>query len=171
MRIKIKNIVDTGLERAVCVSIFAIAFTIVGYFTPLLYTKFVDKKEYISIHQPVSTELAQYKRGDNLGLIIKKNVLMDISAKQVAKIVHVNGTNIATQLSNLYSPKEILLSNTNGTYAVVKTNTVHVPCNAIPGSNFMQVMFTYDVNGIEKTYSYISEVFEVLDEDSEMCQK
>jgi len=167
---KIRNIIDSNLERVAAMALFATTFVVVGYLLPILYTQYLDDTKYVEIAQPVSTEYQEYKRGDNLGLILKRSVLITASAKQTTKIVHVNGETVSTQLGQDDSPRNVLLTATNNETAVTKTNTLYVPCSAIPGSNYMEVLFTYNIRGVEKTYSYISEVFQVLDEDSERCQ-
>ena len=170
MNKSVRNIIDSNLERLATIAIFAIMFSVLGYFIPILYLRYFDKTEYVKIHQPVSSELLEYKRGDNLGLILNRKIVLDTIVKQNAKIVHVNGNTITTQLSHDDSPPEIYLSDTKGEFEVTKTNTLFVPCNAVPGRNYIQVFFTYNIKNVEKTYSYISEVFTVLDEDSERCK-
>lgn len=164
-----KNIIDRHLERAIYMAVFAVAFSVIGYFVPKTYFEFIDKTEYIQIRQPVSTEFTEYKRGDNLGLIINRKSYINTTVTQHAKIVHVNGRTISTQLKDADYPQNLVIEKSDD-YIVTKTNTLFVPCDAVPGRNFMQIMFTYKVNGVEKSYTYISEVFEVLDDKSDRCR-
>jgi hypothetical protein len=171
MNKNIRGIIDIMLERIAAMSLFAMAFTVVGYFLPIIYTQHLDRTEYIHIEQPVSTQFTEYKRGDNIGLILNHRILTDLLVHQDTKIVHINGDAVSTQLCSTDSPKSMFLSGTNGVRSVIKTNEIYVPCDALVGRNYIQVLFTYNVRGVDKTYTYISDVFEVLDEDSVRCQR
>jgi hypothetical protein len=157
------------LERLVYMALFSATFSIVGYFLPKVYFQYIDKTEYINIKQPVSSEFTEYKVGDNAGLIISTKSKADMAVKQSAKIVHVNGQQVSTQLSDGDTPDTIVLEKTKD-YVVRKTNSLYIPCNAIPGTNYFQVIFEYEINGVDKTYSYISNTFQVLDEKSDRCK-
>jgi hypothetical protein len=164
-----KMFVTHNVDRLLYVFLFAITFSVAGYYLPKIYHEFLDKTEYITIKQPVSTEFTEYKRGDSVGLILSRRALVDVAAEQSIKIVHVNGNIIATQLGDRDAPRVVVVEKTND-YVTVKTNTLFIPCNAIPGRNFIQAIFSYEVGGVSKTYTYISDVFTVLEEKAERCE-
>lgn len=157
------------LERLVYMALFSATFSIVGYFVPKIYYQYLDPTEYIHIKQPVSTEVSEYKKGDNAGLILSTRSKINVSVEQTAKLIHINGNQVATQLSDADTPDVIVLEKTND-YVIRKTNSLYIPCNAITGTNFFQVNFTYELNGVKKTYSYISDTFRVSDEKSDRCK-
>lgn len=157
------------LERLVYMALFSATFSIVGYFVPKIYYQYLDQTEYIHIKQPVSTEVSEYKKGENAGLLISTKSKINVSVEQTAKLIHINGNQVATQLSDADTPDVIVLEKTED-YVIRKTNSLYIPCNALTGTNFFQVNFTYELNGVKKTYSYISDTFRVLDEKSDRCK-
>ena len=164
----IGRFIDQHFERVAYMAIFATAFTVIGYFVPKIYLTYLDKTEHVQIRQPVSTEFQEYKRGEKIGLVLNRKSLINVTVRQSAKIVHINGAMVTTQLGGNDSPKEITM-NKSADYEVVQTNSLFVPCDAAPGRNFMQIVFTYSVDGVEKTYTYVSQVFQVLDDKMDRC--
>lgn len=150
--------------------IMACFFSIVGYYIPKIYLEFLDKKDYIEIRQPVSPEFPSYNRGEKIGLIINRRSFINTVVAQQAKLVHVNGALITRQLDARYVSKDIAIENTKGEWVAIKTDGTYIPCDAIPGRTFIQVVFQYSVDGIAKNYNYVTEVFQVNEKQDPSCQ-
>lgn len=165
----IKHLLEQHSERLVTIMVFAIAFSVIGYYVPRTYFEFFDARDYVEIRQPVSPEFPTYNRGEKIGLIINRRSFINTEVIQTGKIVHVNGALQTKQLDERYYSKKIAIENTKGQWVVIKTDGVRIPCDAAAGSNFIQFVFQYPVNGIPKTYSYITEVFNVTDTLDPFC--
>ena len=166
---KIKQMAQPIYERIAYMMLFAMAFSVIGYFVPKFYYEFLDKTTYFSIEQPVPSEYETYRRGDYISLILTVRSLVDITATQSASLIHVNGDAVAIQLSREESPEIVTVRKTGEVSRVIKTHTIRLPCHALDGRNFIQVVFTYSVNGVEKTYPYVSDIFNIEGANDGLC--
>lgn len=164
------NFLTKHSERLMTMIFFGCLFTVLGYFAPRIYLEFLDKRDYIEIKQPVSPEFSSYKRGEKIGLIINRRSFVNAAVSQQAKLVHVNGALVTRQLDDRYTSKQVAIENTNGEWVVVKTDGTRIPCDAMPGRSFIQVIFQYTVGGIPKNYNYITSVFEITKEQDPSCE-
>lgn len=163
------NIFKKNADRIFHMVFFSLAFSLIGYFLPKTYFEFFDNRKYIEIKQPVPTEFNSYKRGEMISMIISRKSIINSNTEYRARLLHINGDVVATQLQSPDCPSNVLINKTNG-YEIIRTNTTYIPCNAVPGRNLLQGIFTYEVNGVEKTYTIMSQVFEVTDEKTDRCK-
>ena len=158
-------------ERFLFTLIFATSFSVLGYFVPSIYKNYLDTTEYIEIRQPVPLEKEEYARGENTAFIINRKNLTNARAEISAELIHVNGEEQVLTLQGGDLVKEGVLNSTEGEYRVVIGRNYYVPCEALPGRNFFRVLLNYKIDGVEKGYTYITQVFTVTEDVDPRCKQ
>lgn len=158
-------------ERLIFAFVFGACFALIGYFLPAIYKEHLDKTDYIEIRQPAPLEKEVYNKGEQLTLIINRRTFVETQVDFHAEIVRINGDEHSLTLSDKYAATDGIIDDTEGEYKVTVSRNFRVPCEALEGRNFLRVALEYDVEGVEKKYSYITQVFEVTREIDPFCQQ
>ena len=121
-----------------------------------VYFRYFDKTVYYSIEQPISVDKKFYNPCDVTKATIKRVSMIDTTGSSVVDLILMNADNQQEKIANL-----------NRTMAIPKgTRTIVVdwplPCNIPEGRYFWQAVVKYSVRGIEKSYGYLTETFNVV---------
>lgn len=145
--------------------LFSAIFTALGYFIPNFYYRYVDKTQYYTIEQPISTDKKIYKPCEVVKATIKRTALIDTTGSSVIDLLLIRQDNITEKVMNL-----------NRTMAIPKGSRTLVvnwdlPCELVDGTYYWQAVVKFYVRGVEKNYSYFSDTFAVtqsgLDENTQ----
>lgn len=143
-------------SRVLMALLFAGIFSVIAEFIPNVYFRYFDKMAYYSIEQPISVDKKFYNPCEVTRATIKRVSLINTTASSVIDLVLVKADKSEEKIINL-----------NRDMAIIKGErvlTVHwpLPCDIPEGKYYWQAVMKYNVNGIERTYSYISETFNVV---------
>lgn len=134
--------------------IFATIFVVLGYFTPRLYLQYIDTTEYYSVEKPVLVDKHIYKPCDTINTTFVRTSLVEGTAHGTVQLFLIDENEI-TKIKPLF----------DGNIVIMRTNkkTIHtsyiLPCDIKNGSYYIQAIVKYQIQGIQKIYSWSTETF------------
>src|SRR3990172_10155025 len=137
--------------------VFAFMFSVIGWAIPNIYYQYVDGTVYYTVEQPISVDKTVYKPCKETILITKRNALIDTIAvfSTDLTLVGEDGSEFKVPDGHLNTEASVRKGE-----VVVKV-AYKLPCELADGRYFWQSTMNYSVRGVQKIYTYITEVFEV----------
>lgn len=135
----------------------AFMFSVIGAIVPGFYYRYLDRTDYYTVEQPVSVDKEVYAPCEETILIAKRNSLIDTSADFSTDLTLVSEDGSEFKVPNGHINTEASVRRGE----VVMKVAYKLPCDIVDGRYFWQSTMNYKIRGIDKTYIYITEVFEV----------
>jgi len=152
--------IDNLPERLLFSALFAMAFSVIGYYVPKTYLTYFDKTDYYKIYSPVAVnQSVPHYPCDPVEVSFTKESLIDGKGKvEIAlNLYKVDNSNNKNRVD--YQERSIPL--TKG--EAVITTQWNIACNRTPGQYFFEGVLTYTLNGVEKNHSFYSEKFNIVE--------
>jgi len=132
----------------------AILFLFIGWVVPDIYYKNFDKREYLTIEQPVLIDKHTYTACEVLTATIKRTSYIRGNAHAVVEIILVNAD--GNWVKNTLSSQDFNIDVSTGQIIYVQ---FVLPCDLADGSYFLKAVISYKFKDIPKTYSWVSDSF------------
>jgi len=145
-------------QRILLSMVFAIAFAVVGKFIPEIYFRYFDRTVYYFIEQPISVDKTVYKPCEITRVTINSVALVDITGWSVVDLVLIRADNKLEKVAAIQRVSAI----PKGERTLIVDWPL--PCDISDGIYYWQAVIKYDVRGIQKTYSYLTDTFMVISE-------
>lgn len=157
------NLVDKLLHAV----LFAMAFSVMGFYIPRTYLTYFDKTDYYKIYSPVAVDQRNpHYPCEAVEVSFTKESLIDGkgSVNIALNLYQTNENNLKKRVG--YQERSIPL--TKGEEVI--TTTWDVDCNRKPGEYFFEGVLTYQLNGNTKTHSFYSEKFNIIEKPKEIIK-
>jgi hypothetical protein len=147
------------------VALGATFFTLVGTILPKAYLQYIDKTEYVRFVDNISLDRKLYAPCDEMKALLKldSRVASPITTQFRLKRIQDGIITIVFERKSTSFVRP-----TNGIETIAAT--YKVPCELPNGTYFFTGIITYDVEGIEKNYSFTTEQFRVNTDIPEIIQ-
>lgn len=148
------NFKNSIIVQAYWILLFAILFLFLGMFIPRWYIKYIDDRDYFVIEMPLTTDKPEYYPCENVNIVSKRHAHLDLYVRvhlELVKVVDGKFERVQTQEFNKTVNKgdEVAL------------NVFKLPCNLDPGLYFYRGTTTYQIQGVDKYFNFISDNFRV----------
>lgn len=138
---------------------FFILFTLlltVTYLTQKLYYESIDPKVYFNIGLPVQTDKPEYKAGEFMLLQSPRQSEISVHADSVQELVLVSSE--GEQIEVFHELGHVPLLEGESDVSV----RVRIPEDIPEGTYFWHGIFSFDLRGIQKSYSWYSVNFTIV---------
>lgn len=166
MKVLLTQIQREWAERTYHMIIFAVVFLMAGLIIPHIYYEYLDRRQYITVEQPVTYNKKAFKPCETAVAVIKYTAVQDLALKSRVRVYKVEpeGNRIILEVPPTgQTPTETFVKKTPITGDKIVTRS-QVPCDYEPGTYFYEAFLTYEVRGALHHYSYISTQVEIVEE-------
>lgn len=145
--------------------LFAFLFSFMGWAIPEVYFRYLDKTEYLVVQQPVSVDRKLYAPCERTRLTTKLEAKVDVNVKSLTQLILTNEKGDKIRASEVIEAEAPILADDEH----IVSGWLNLPCDLEEGLYYWQGNATFEVNGNEKTISFISETFtvEISEEEPE----
>lgn len=150
-------------KRLLSAILFAFIFSVVGYVIPDVYYRYVDKTAYLEIEQPISVSKKEYHPCEGTELTTKLVAYVDVNVQSLTQLVLTNDEGDSYRVGDIITAETPIMARDQH----IVSGVLPLPCELSEGSYYWQGNATFSVRGIEKTISFISETFTVIEKPTE----
>lgn len=144
------------IERLLFAGILFAIFSFVGSL-PDIYYRYFDNTQYLTITQPVSIDKKNYAPCEKVVLTTKLTSQVDLNARSLVQLILIKDDGTNSGVGRILQGEVPILARKEH----IVSGALQLPCDLSTGRYYWQGTATYSIRGYEKTYSFISDTFNV----------
>lgn len=136
----------------------AILFTLGGQIFLNVYYRYFDNTQYYTVLQPVSVDKKFYKPCESTILTAKRTSYLDMIGNFFIDLTLVRSDGAKYKVNGGHLDKQYSIQ--TGKDIIVSAD-FELPCDISDGLYFWQVTVPYKIHGFDRSYTFITETFNV----------